>query len=384
MRSQFFYAGMTAGLLAVCTAVSGQAAQLPVVEACEAVILPDIMQSRHTGRVLAESSVQLIARVSGEILRQGFTDGALVHKDQVMYEIDPVRYQAAVDSAQGQVAQAQAAYDYAVQDLERKARLYRSKSLSADAYDNAVSTERSAKGTLLQAKAQLALAQDDLDNTVITSPIDGKAGISAVTPGNYVQTGAQALVSVNQFDPVRVRFAVSMRELTERFSDMPNLLHEGKVQVMLSDGTVYPHSGKVDIIDNAADSGTDTLYLYSTLQNPEWRLMPGSTVSVTLSNDIDASYPAVIPTCLQFDSEGYYVYVIDSDNTVHRRQVTPGSVLSDMHLITEGLKAGEIVVSQGVQKVSQGAAVTYQLVPVLSDPAAVPAAAPDSTSAQSR
>lgn len=332
----------------------------PVVEVGEVLAVQDTQSRRYTGRVVSPATVSLVPRVAGEILEVGFHDGDTVQAGQMLYRIDPVRYEAAVKNARGKVVQYKAEHAYARADLARNRSLFKKQAVSRDVLESAERTEQVAYGELLAAEADLVTAQDDLRNTRIVAPMAGRIGVTAFTAGNYVTTSSGTLVTLVRTDPVRVRFGLSVRDMQAVFgSEEEELRSLGRVRVRLADGTEYRTEGRVSIVDNTAEGRTDTVLVYAELANPQSRLVPESTVVVTLYRQTDSVVPAVPPSAVQHDVQGAFVYVVQEDDRVSLRRVTLGNLVGESQAVRSGLNVHERVVTDGTHKVVDGMKVDY-------------------------
>lgn len=332
----------------------------PVVEVGEVLAVQDTQSRRYTGRVVSPATVSLVPRVAGEILEVGFRDGDTVQAGQMLYRIDPVRYEAAVKNARGKVVQYKAEHAYARADLARNRSLFKKQAVSRDVLESAERTEQVAYGELLlAAEADLVTAQDDLRNTRIVAPMAGRIGVTAFTAGNYVTTSSGTLVTLVRADPVRVRFGLSVRDMQAVFGSEEELRSLGRVRVRLADGTEYGTEGRVTIVDNTAEGRTDTVLVYAELANPQSRLVPESTVVVTLYRQTDSVVPAVPPSAVQHDVQGAFVYVVQEDDRVSLRRVTLGNLVGESQAVRSGLNVHERVVTDGTHKVVDGMKVDY-------------------------
>lgn len=329
--------------------------KIPVVEISEVFAVTDVETRRYTGRVTSISSVTLVPRVSGEILEIGFHDGDQIKTGQMLYRIDPVQYEAAVKSAEASVVQYRAEHKYAKADLSRNRTLFKRTAISQDVLENAERAEKVAYGQLLAAEAELVRANDDLRNTEITAPISGRIGVTAFTVGNYITPSSGTLATLIQNDPVRVRFALSTRDMLFRFGSEEKLKKYGKVRVRLSDNTEYEGEGKISIVDNAANGRTDTIQVYAEFANSEGRLVVGSTVTVTLSRELEGKIiPAVPPSAIQHDAEGAFVYTVTDDAHVQKRRIELGNLIGHAQTVISGISLHERVVSDGMHKIADG------------------------------
>ena len=343
---------LAANLFGSVQAASAPNAKLPVVAVQAVEMLPQTVSRRLAGRVTALHTVNITARVSGEIKEVAFADGALVKKGDVLYRLDDVQYQAALESANAAVMQAQAEALYAERDYKRQQALYEQKASSRDVLDAAERTAKTSAAALASAKAALITAEDNLKHCVIAAPMDGRMSFTNYSAGNYVTAAGSAsttLATLVSVSPVRVRAALSMKDIAGLFGSIAELQKSAAVQAELSDGSVLSEIGRITAVDNAADEKTDTLYAAAEFTDPLGRLVPGSTVTITIT----LSKPA-----LQHDAEGAYVWVVnapqDGAPKTQKRRVEVGRAVNGLQLITAGLQKDDVVVVEGMQKAGEG------------------------------
>lgn len=350
--------GMNGALAAEAPAPAGApAASAPAVAAGRVFAAEKLPGRRYPARVTAVSEVSVTSRVTGEIIERPYAEGGLVKKGDVLYRLDPVRYEAEAENARGALREAEAEHAYAQASLKRIRDLWQKNAQSKDEYDQAVRTEKTAAAAVTQAKAQLTLAEDDLKHTVITSPVTGRAGVSLYPVGSWLGSSAGTLTTVVTTDPMRLRFAVSMRDLAERFGSAEALREKGRVQLELADGSVYGKEGRVVFTENTAGSDTDTLDVYTEFANPDEKLVAGSTAAAILECAADGSTAAILPSAVMHDSEGAWVWVIRDDLTAEKRRITLGDVTDDAAIVLSGLTVGERVITEGTHKPAEGSAV---------------------------
>ena len=310
---------------------------------------------RYTGQVVSAAVVRIVPRVSGEIIEVGFSDGKPVKKGQLLYRIDPVQYEAAAKNAEAKIAECKAKLEYSNTSYDRNKKLRSSDAVSQDAMENIASVLHAAQAALLAAEADLIVAKDNLKNCTINAPIDGAASVTKFTAGNYITPNSGELVNIRQVNPMRVRFAVSNMDFRSIFANLKVLSEEGHVRIAFADGVIYEKEGTVELIDNEANSRTDSLIVYASFDNSSFELFSGSTVSVTLSRKNQKKRPAILPSALMHDSGGAYVYVVSADNKIEKRSVELGNPDNEYQLILSGLKVGERVVIGGTNKTAPGA-----------------------------
>ncbi len=325
---------------------------LPVATVTE---VADHRASTYPGRIVSIQEVSVIPQVSGEILEVAFQNGQHVKKGDVLYRLDPVKYEAAVRNAESKLTECRANVQYAELSYERHKSLLETRAVSLDAADNALSQRDSARAALAAAEADLIAARDDLKHCTIVAPIDGKVGSTAKTKGNYVKAEGLSLITIVQRRPVRVKFSISNRELLQIFSEGGKSRPEDvSVELMLADGSTYPEPGHVEYADNCADEKTDTVTLYAVFPNKDLRLVVGGTVAITVQSKKGILQTAIPPSAVLQDTQGPYVWVLDDRGVASRRAVARGTAVGDWLFIEKGLKPGERIVADGAHKVRRG------------------------------
>jgi len=326
-----------------------------VLPVAEVRLVADKRVKVYPGRVVAIQKVDVVPQVSGEILEVCFENGADVKEGDVLYRLDPVKYEAAVKNAESKLAEAKANVKYAELSYTRHKNLLESRAVSLDAVDNALSQRDSSRAAFAAAQAELTAAKDDLKHCTIVAPVAGRLGTTGKTRGNYVNKGSETLVTLVQQDPVRVRFSVSNRELLETFRGSFRA-GEGapSVEVTLADGLTVIKDGAPEYMENAADEMTDTVQLFARFPNPGGLLKVGGTVSVSVLAAQSVMRPAIPPTAILQDTQGPYVWSLGEDGRVSRRTVARGDLSGDWLFIEKGLWAGERIVADGAHKVRRG------------------------------
>ncbi len=339
----------------LCSSVIAQQMPTPSVSVQEAIEVQS-MESRHyTGLLLSPAKVDLVARVSGELLEIGFSDGDMVKAGQQLYRLDDIRYGAAVKGAQAAIAKCKASLQYTESNFKRIDGLYRKNVTTLDAMEAARMSYHADQASLLSAEAALTTANDDLKNTKIVAPISGKIGLTNYTKGNYLTPASGTLATIVQMDPIRLSFSISTRDFLLNYGSEKAFKENALVKIKLANGQVYPAVGTYEFRNNQANRSTDTIQFYISFPNPDLVLLPNNSVTVMLQKKNAGKYPAVMPSALLSDAKSSYVYVLDANNVATRRDVELGSMSgSDLQLIKSGLKAGERVVVQGTHKVVPG------------------------------
>jgi len=346
---------LAAGWISAWGAAGALAQQAPppavLVQPAQSTAIAD--QAEFIGRAQAVDRVDLRARVKGFLGPRKFKDGDPVKKDQVVFTIEPETYQAAVDQRVAQRDAAQAALTNADLQLQRATELLRSNTGTKQTYDQRLSEQLQAKAQLEDAKAQLRDAEIQLSYTEIKSPIDGRIGRAAVSPGNLVSPDSGVLATVVSESPIRVLFPVTQRELLEAKRDA-SAGDPPIVRLRLADGSLYKEKGQLDFIDVTVDPKTDGQIVRAVFDNKDGVLTDGQTVRVVLEESKPQSVIAVPQQAVAIDQTGPYLFVVDDKNVVQLRRVKTGIVRNGLLVISEGLKPGEKVIVQGQQRVRAG------------------------------
>ena len=325
---------------------------LPVAEVTQ---VADYKASTYPGRVTPIALVNVVPQVSGEILEVCFANGQTVKAGDVLYRLDPVKYEAAVKNAESKLAECKAKARYAELSYERHKKLLETRAVSLDDVDNALSQRDSSRAALAAAQAELVAARDDLKHCTITAPIAGKLGSTVKTAGNYVTSGSLTLVTIVQLSPIRVKFSVSNREILDiSDSEGRRSREDVSVALTLANGSPYGDDGRVEYADNLADELTDTMTVYALFSNDDLKLVPGGTVAVTIASKRGVMRPAIPPTAVLQDTQGPYVWALGADGRVERRTIARGDVSGDWLFVEKGLKVGEKVVADGAHRVRRG------------------------------
>jgi len=309
-------------------------------------------------------NAEIRPQVSGYIIRQNYTEGSLVHKGQVLFEIDPRPFQATLDRAKGDLAQAQAQLGKATLDVERDTPLAEGRAIAKSQLDNEVQAKLGAQASVESAKAAVEQAQLNLEWTKVTSLGNGIAGIAQVQIGNLVGSNS-VLTSVSQVDPIKAFFPINEHEylLAQRKSNAVPGKHTinffgTSVRLILSDGGIYPQTGKILLADRQVDANTGTIRIVAAFPNPGNVLRPGQYGRVRVETEMKTG-ALLLPQSAVAESQGsYQVAVVGSDHKVSMRAVKPGETVGTMWVIEEGLKPGEQVVAEGLQKIKEGSPVT--------------------------
>src|SRR6266481_1481421 len=309
-------------------------------------------------------NAQVRPQVSGYIIKQNYKEGSLVRKGQVLFEIDPRPFKAALDRAKGDLAQAQAQLGKSILDVERDTPLAEARAIARSQLDNEIQAKRGAQAAIESNKAAVEQAELNLEWTKVTSLVDGIAGIAQVQIGNLVGPNS-VLTSVSQVDPIKAYFPISEQAyvLAQKQSGAVSTEHAvsffgNSLDLILTDGSTYPRKGKILLADRQVDPNTGTIRLVAAFPNPGNMLRPGQYGRVHVETNMKRG-ALLIPQNAVAQSQGsYQVAVVGGDHKVSMRTVKPGETVGTMWVIDSGLKPGEQVVAEGMQRLKEGTLVT--------------------------
>jgi membrane fusion protein (multidrug efflux system) len=299
------------------------------------------------------------AQVQGYLIKQNYRDGELVKKGQILFEIDPRTFQASLDQARGQLEAQQARWNTAKANLARIKPLAEVNAVSKKDLDDAVGAEQAARAAVFAAQASFDKAKFDLGFTKITSPVDGISGLAKAQIGNLVGPGAvEELTTVSTVNPIKVYFQISEQEYLQTAKYSVTVREKKVGELILADGSVYPEKGYFAFADRQVDIRTGTIKVATVFPNPGNFLRPGQygRVRVAASVRKDA---LLVPQRSVSEVQGkYMVAVIGADNKADIRPVKVAERVDNLWVILEGLRPGESVVVEGIQKVRPGMPVT--------------------------
>ncbi|MEM9104659.1 MAG: efflux RND transporter periplasmic adaptor subunit [Pseudomonadota bacterium] len=316
-------------------------------------------KGRYVGRVDAVTTVNLVARVEGFLEKQNFHDGDFVKKGELLYVIEKVLYEADVANAQAQLEGARATLKNSQLDLERQKILLVEEDVPQSTVDQAEATVGANEASVGEAQANLDTASINLGYTDIYSPIDGRIGVSNIDVGNLVDSNSGTLATINSVDPIEVKFFMGEKDLIEdrEAGLIGNDDAQLNVKVTLADGSSYPTAGKITYVGTTVEESSDTVEMKATFSNPDNVLIPGQFVNVLVEDANPQETPVVPQSAIQLDSNGHFVYLVDADNKVERRDVTLGRQSGTIWQVSSGLNDGERVITQGLQRVHPGVTV---------------------------
>ncbi|MGZ8533659.1 MAG: efflux RND transporter periplasmic adaptor subunit [Candidatus Binatia bacterium] len=336
------------------------------------------------GATLGSEDVEIRARVEGYVASVNFTEGSFVKKGQLLYKIDPQQLEAALAQAQANMATAQARLDKTNNDVARYKPLAEQKAVSQQELDNALSAQEAARFQVTAYDALVAKAKLELAYTTVTSPVDGLIGTTQKKVGALVGRGENTLLNtISQVNPILFRCAIAEAEYLRLARDGAGKDNSRAknlgVELILADGTVHSHKGKLDAIERAVDSATGTLTGQFSFPNPQRVLRPGQYGKARFVTDFKEDALLVPQLAVQEIQGLYSVMVVKPDATVEQRMVKAGERVGNLWVIDSGLKPGEKVIVEGLQKVKPGVQVSAKTVK-LEEQASPPVSAPPAES----
>ena len=325
---------------------------------------PFAVTTELPGRTSAFRIAEVRPQVDGIILKRNFTEGSDVQAGASLYQIDPATYQAAYDSAKGNVARAKAAAEIAHLTVKRYQPLVGTQYVSKQEYDQAVATAKQADADLLSAQAAVETARINLAYTRVTSPITGRIGKSSVTEGALVTNGkADALATIQQLDPIYVDLTQSSND----FLQLKQAIEKGSltkdsassVKIVMDNGDIYPQVGKLEFTDVTVDESTGSVTLRALFPNPDHQLLPGMFVRARVDQGVRPDAILIPQQSVTRTPRGdALVMVVNAQNKVETRTIQASEAVGDRWLVSNGLNPGDKVIVSGIQHIKAGATVT--------------------------
>jgi len=317
------------------------------------------------GRVAAIDKVDIVARVSGFIKERNFTEGQHVKTGDLLFRIEPDIYKAAVDQQNANLAKAKATEVNANLQLQRGQELLHNQNIPQSTVDQRAADEQAAQADILQAQALLEQAKINLGYTEIWSPIEGRIGLANFTVGNLVSPSSGILATIVSQDPIYVTFQASEADVIEykhRIAASADKNPHVTIHIKLPDGSIYPHPGLTNFLDVQVQPDTDTVQVRAQLPNSERMLIPGGIVDVIVERGAPQSSFLIPQSAVQLDQAGHYVMVVDDAKKVEQRRIETGVEQGRDVVVKQGLKQGELVIVEGIQKVHAGQVVSASVV----------------------
>src|SRR5512134_3539892 len=327
------------------------------------VIQKDVpIQMEWVGTTDGSNNALIRAQVGGYLMKRPYTEGSFVKKGDLLFELDPSKFRTALDQAMGDLAKAQAQFTKTKQDVERDTPLAKEGAISRKELDDSIQAHAATKGMVASAKAAVEQAKLNLSWTKIRAPIDGVVGISKAQIGDLIDANTE-LTSISTLDPIRVYFPVSEQEYfdaADKIQQGYKDRKEGKeyslalLELVLGGEKVYPHKGQFHLVDRQVDTKTGTIRVAALFPNPNNLLRPGQFAKVRVVTKTKEN-AILVPQRAVTEMQGsYQVAVVTPENKIDIRPVKVGQRSGGLWIIDQGLKAGERVVVEGLQKVKVG------------------------------
>ncbi len=356
-----------AGLNGGCSSSAQPKTPAPVEVSVAEVICKQLGDSdEFTGRLEAVNAVEVRPRVSGYLQSVHFKEGAIVRRGDLLFQIDPRPFQAEVDRLKGDLSQAKAQLSRAQSDFQRAERLHNNDGMSAEEYDRRAAVRNEAEARIASTEAALRGAELNLEFTRVTAPITGRVGRAEITEGNLVESGAaqlKPLTTLVSLDPVYVYFDVDEQtylkyaRVTQSHGTSSHDLRSAAL-LGLADEDGFPHVGQVSFVDNQVSSSTGTIRLRATFANKNLALTPGLFARIRLQGGGARSGCLARDEAVVTDLNQKYVFVLGKNNTIEYRPVKLGPMTDGLRVVRDGLRDGDVIVVNGLQRVRPGAAVT--------------------------
>ena len=341
---------------------SAAASSPPVVGVVKAIQMDVPIRAEWVATLEGYVNAQIQPQVSGYLISQNYTEGSYVHKGDVLFQIDPRPFQAALDQAKGQLAQARAQFYLADVNVKRDTPLVKERAIAQSQLDAETAARMQAQAAIQAAEAAVEQAELNLEFTSVRSLVDGIAGIATTQMGNLVSS-TTVLTTVSKVDPIKVYFPISEQEYLQFTSHLlktaspSGLLRASDSQALdliLADGSTYPHKGHVIFTDRQVDPQTGTIRVVAAFPNPGNILRPGQFGRVRALLGVRPGAVVIPQRCVTELQGTYEVAVVAAQNTISIRKVKVGDRIGSMWVIHEGLAPGEAVVSEGTSKVRDG------------------------------
>ncbi|MBP2631549.1 MAG: efflux transporter, family, subunit [Firmicutes bacterium] len=317
------------------------------------------MSYEYAGQIQAKNEVKIQARVSGNIVEKLVNGGDIVHKGQPLFKIDQRQYESTLNSAQANLAQSEATLSNTQLDRERYEQLVASDALAMQTLTAQQSTERQNAAAVAYNRANVQKAADDLNDTVIVSPVDGRMDVNDLSVGTYVAAGSTTMATVSSTDPVFVQFSMSENEYLQLTGDNQGGIGNGwgsNVSLTLSNGSAYPVTGKVEQVDRSLSNNSGTLTFKASFSNPNSILLPGMFGRVKITGETIPSAILIPQRAVQQLLEKTFVTVVGEDSKAESREVTLGSKVGSYYIVKSGVTAADKVVVEGLTKIQNGVA----------------------------
>lgn len=360
-------AAMPLALLAGCDSEPQAIAQvIPSVKVLEVTVKSITPNEEFVGRTEATQDIQIKSKVRGNLLKTYFEEGSMVSKGDLLFEIDPEQYDAALKASKALVAQSTAAYDTSVRNFKRGEGLIEDNYISQADYDNLLSNKLQNAAALQSANAELDNAKLELGYTKIHAPFSGRIGRAEVFVGDLIIPDQTELVNLVKVEPMWVNFQLPEKVITNtkkaaKMDDQDITIEDLPVKLRFPNGSVFDEIGSIDFIDNRVDATTGTLAVRAKFDNTDHLVVPGLYVTAIIEAPSVQEVILIPQRAVQEDQQGRYVLTVDGNKVVKRKNVVLGKRYGIDWELEQGLEIGELVITEGLQKARVGAEVEYEM-----------------------
>ena len=309
-------------------------------------------------RVVSKYRVDVLARISGYLTKSYFKEGDYVKHGQTLFQIEPTEFSNAAKMAQANVANLKAQLAFAEKQLARAEELVKKDYIAKSQYDQMLSQRDSLRAQVASAEASYNDSQRIMGYTMVKSPVDGRVGIINVTVGNYVTPSSGALTTINSMNPIYVTFPLDSSDYAILANSDGEANSNRKVELYLSNGEKYKYDGVQDFQDNKVDQSTGTITMRATFQNPNNALIQGEFLTAKLYANKPSNVPVVPLIAVQENQAGKYVYKLDENDLPQLTYIKTKGQNGDAWIVEDGVKKGDRIVTNGLQKLTPGRPVT--------------------------
>jgi len=307
-----------------------------------------------SGRIESMYQVNIVPRISGYLQKSYFKEGSFVKKGDTLFLIEPDEYKNSSDISEANIKNIKAKLSYANKQLARASELVKKDYIAKSKYDQILSERDSLVAQLNAENSEHKDRQRNLSYTNIKAPVSGKIGTIEVTVGNYVNSSTGALTTIYSTNPLYVTFPLSVADYSELFNIDSNSAKPRRVELYFTDGRKYDYDGIQDFVDNKVNPSASTVMFRATFENPKNELIHGEFVKVKMYSNNYTKVPVVPVTAVMSNQEGKYVLKFDENNIPQIKYVKVSSQIKDKWIVTEGLKSGDVVITEGALKVIPG------------------------------
>lgn len=321
----------------------------------------------YAGQVQGKNEVKIQARVSGNVVEKMVSGGDTVQKGQPLFRIDSRQYESSLLSAQAELAKSAANLSNSQLDTQRYRELLAGNAIAEQQVTTQESVERQNEAVVNSNRALVQKAQDDLNDTVVVAPIDGRIGVNDVSVGTYAQGGSTTLATISSMDPVFVQFSMSENEylkLVALYQDggLSKDTWGSNVTLSLSNGQAYPIAGRIEQMDNSLANNSGTLTFKAAFGNPDGMLIPGMFARVKISGEVAKNAILIPQRAVQQLLDKTFVITVDEENKAKSKAVVLGEKVGSYYIVKEGLSATDVVIVEGLTKIQDGIALDPTMV----------------------